>query len=361
MFRRDLSCNRVYVNGDGNGHASNADTTVLLEDARQVLCGRPWVLWLINRAWAAYEWRIYREKDRGGLGSDAVDGRDPNRSFERENDLPTKKLDGRFSVSGEPQSASSYYLTNVLPVDAQIHLFNFLDVKDIISFSSSSRSTHNIIHGKHYTSPSNLVWRSLFLRDFHHVLKSKYIQSALSRFDSYDTDDDTITSRLQTINHALPTTSIQQFYFEFQLSWLCYVIAGHNTEKSCLIGLFNNVLDITDFIPNHPGSTETLLMHAGCDATQVFTHLNHSKTAQSLANSKIAIKQMQKIGTLLRFRNWYRNNFRAMEIRANKQMRPDVVGTIRVYYDPVHSLWRSWYSSSIDFQPVFLETCGDEI
>ncbi|RSL71732.1 hypothetical protein CEP53_001347 [Fusarium sp. AF-6] len=53
-------------------------------------------------------------------------------------------------------------------------------------------------------------------------------------------------------------------------------VAKHNNAKSCWLIIHNQVYDLTEFLPQHPGGRRVLLMHAGRDATQRF-NLVHSK------------------------------------------------------------------------------------
>jgi len=84
---------------------------------------------------------------------------------------------------------------------------------------------------------------------------------------------------------------MKEFYFSFAESWLNYTIAGCNSppsssttdDKKCLIGLHGHVFDITNFVEDHPGSTETLLLQAGRDATVFFESMGHSLGARKLA------------------------------------------------------------------------------
>jgi cytochrome b involved in lipid metabolism len=67
------------------------------------------------------------------------------------------------------------------------------------------------------------------------------------------------------LRHSLK--SMKEFYFTFAETWLNYTIAGCNSTNKCLIGLHGHVFDISNFVEQHPGSTETLLLQAGRDAT----------------------------------------------------------------------------------------------
>lgn len=50
------------------------------------------------------------------------------------------------------------------------------------------------------------------------------------------------------------------------------------------------VYDITTFVPEHPGSPETLLDHAGGDASIIFAEIGHSTLARGLKESYLLFK-----------------------------------------------------------------------
>ncbi|CAJ0582358.1 unnamed protein product, partial [Mesorhabditis spiculigera] len=68
-------------------------------------------------------------------------------------------------------------------------------------------------------------------------------------------------------------------------------VAEHCDYSSCWMILHNDVLDVTDFIEQHPGSMELMLEYAGTDATQAFEDVGHSMQGRMLA-------EKYKIGTL---------------------------------------------------------------
>jgi cytochrome b involved in lipid metabolism len=95
--------------------------------------------------------------------------------------------------------------------------------------------------------------------------------------DDDDDDDDDCT--------LLPT--MKEFYFTFAQTWLEYCIAGR-TENPTLVGLHGHVFDMTSFLDQHPGSSETIIMQgAGKDSTAFFEAVGHSKNARSLAIEKL--------------------------------------------------------------------------
>ncbi|KAL6044822.1 fatty acid alpha-hydroxylase [Balamuthia mandrillaris] len=57
-------------------------------------------------------------------------------------------------------------------------------------------------------------------------------------------------------------------------------VATHNTEKSCWLIVGHKVYDVTPFLHKHPAGANSILRHAGTDATEDFNF--HSKSAQRL-------------------------------------------------------------------------------
>ena len=58
--------------------------------------------------------------------------------------------------------------------------------------------------------------------------------------------------------------------------------AGYCTTDRCLVGIKDNIYDLTTFLDDHPGSPETLTENTGCDATTVFLEIGHSTFAEGL-------------------------------------------------------------------------------
>ena len=112
-------------------------------------------------------------------------------------------------------------------------------------------------------------------RVFQHLL-SIIIDSEQSTTLSFDS----IIAASSTI---FPIKSMKEFYFIFSETWLNYTIAGCNTTDKCFVGLHGHVFDVSNFVEAHPGSTETLLLQAGRDATVFFESMGHSLGARKLA------------------------------------------------------------------------------
>ena len=78
------------------------------------------------------------------------------------------------------------------------------------------------------------------------------------------------------------------------LSW--DEVRAHSTRDSCWVVLDGDVLDLTDWLADHPGGGNILLAHAGGDASGVFRQLRHSAAAEGLARA-MAVGKI-KIGQL---------------------------------------------------------------
>jgi len=48
------------------------------------------------------------------------------------------------------------------------------------------------------------------------------------------------------------------------------VVAAHNTADDCWLVINNNIYNVTDFIPNHPGGDQHIIDSCGKDATTAF-------------------------------------------------------------------------------------------
>jgi len=84
--------------------------------------------------------------------------------------------------------------------------------------------------------------------------------------------------------------TMKEFYFTFSQCWINYTLAGQSTYDNCLVGLHGHVFDITDFLEEHPGSPETLLVNGGGrDATKYFEDLGHSVSARKMAGRSLCV------------------------------------------------------------------------
>jgi len=181
-----------------------------------------------------------------------------------------------------------------LPADTWIQIMSFLEATDVIAFGSTNRSCHTFVNG---TTPQkeqpqrqdisqndnhHLLWKTLWQRDYGWVLQRwnvgrRAAEQSLQFASAAVVQDSSF--------NLVPPQIDKTLYFQFGLGYLDYVLAGHNTMDSCLVGLQGHVYDLTPFLLSHPGSPETVMVHAGQDATDFFHRIGHSRGARKLAQS----------------------------------------------------------------------------
>ena len=54
-------------------------------------------------------------------------------------------------------------------------------------------------------------------------------------------------------------------------------VAKHNKKDDCWVIVDGKVLDVTAFLPDHPGGEKAILLYAGRDATEEFNMLHDPK------------------------------------------------------------------------------------
>lgn len=54
-------------------------------------------------------------------------------------------------------------------------------------------------------------------------------------------------------------------------------VAKHNKKDDVWVIIDNQVLDVTSFLPDHPGGEKAILLYAGRDATEEFNMLHDPK------------------------------------------------------------------------------------
>jgi len=154
-----------------------------------------------------------------------------------------------------------------IPSDAHVLIFSFLHPKDVVSFACCDNASHQLVDNP-LNDSSLHIWKSLWERDYAWLITTWPLgQKAHERE----------TRRNRPIDKLL--------YFEFGRTYVNYLLAGHSTYESCLVGVHGNIYDISNFLEEHPGSPETLLAHAGRDATQTFEDANHTRTARAMSKS----------------------------------------------------------------------------
>ena len=332
----------------------------------------------------------------------------------------------------------------LLPSDAQILICSYLLPKDLLSFVCTNKSSErmlddsceNLDESSVCRDTALLIWKGLFIRDFAWILTDWNIgREALFRSMAFYNDEAIQQNQNHVFSHLMsivmhsdemwdeiepfpPLTgnirtpaSMKEFYFLFSEVWINYTIAGCNTTDKCIIGLHGHIVDISDFVEDHPGSTETLLLQAGKDATVFFESMGHSRSARKLALGMVEVVNTQCInwkyaaasdrgrenktcrdyrllppssklirenrnnpgflipikrsmpralGGLQVMRSRLRQEQESELSKANRWVNGTLgsdalYGGVQVYFDPFCSCWRWWYTD-LDFNPVFSES-----
>jgi len=316
VYRREISCNRSYHKDDENENIMNGSrvekisstgtvssaTTIsttdetelmaeeLLEGAGMYCSGRPILNFaeLLSLGFDDYD---DRNKENSGNYMSPEDLLERVGNYASpEPILATiacfviwRKAERIKSVSSplSPQQSASSTLPQKnygsdpfdrgMPPDVHVQIASFLHPRDVVNLACVSKAYNNITH-----DPNNLtcaaIWKTLWHRDYAWIVfKWKVGKIAFERSNctqwSYDKD----------------------FYFLFGQSYLDYVLAGHNTFNSCLVGIHSNIYDISLFLFSHPGSPDTLMVHSGRDATDFFDDMGHSAGARKLAMSMCVV------------------------------------------------------------------------
>ena len=396
IFRREMSCNHCYVeqtpsreDASSSSSSSSSGTPTTLdwdeEEAEEILEGAgrycsgafifpfAWrfVRFLLNASSFSVNYWLYPFVT-------SLFQTKPPRSISVQAEEETKAVEaGLFS--------------HTLPLDAQMHILSYLSPKDLVNVACVSRSSRKLIDEG---ETSYNLWKNAFCRDYAWLLENWEVGvEALNR------------------SGVAPSFS-KDFYFRFGISFINYLLAGQNTFERCLVGIGGHIYDLSLFLHSHPGSPETVMAHAGMDSTMFFTGVNHSMGARRLAQSLCvavdlsfvdreysAVRPVRRAdmgdmlihnsnnnnnngesvpsavdvpetfhsrtvirhkGTLKTIREQHqREEIRTRRLIETMEVEQAVLGDINIYYDPVHSRWKAWYTST-DLENVFIDRLPNE-
>ena len=311
--------------------------------------------------------------------------------------------------------------SQMLPNDVLVHIFSYCYPQDIIAFSSTNRNIYHTLlfqqqqqqndtdrTRSHHQELSNRIWKSLWYRDYGWMVTYWDIgRQALQRSFSQRSNENgpgvgSLCGSDDWDDHIVYTPT---FYFRFGMSYVNYIIAGQCNHHQCFIGLGGHIYDITKFIDRHPGSSETLLVHSGRDASSMFEMMRHTISARILAEQFCVVVDtsllpgevgarptkhfLRLVGASLSsddrrhltpvlsplvshrcqtnrsvpatLEYVYTNFIEERTIYESQakailgSMSSDtVVGEVHVYYDPMIEEWKGWYMNT-NFEAVFIE------
>jgi cytochrome b involved in lipid metabolism len=283
--------------------------------------------------------------------------------------------------------ASLFPAVKELPLDATVHIFSFLHPRDVLTVASVSQRANEIVTNGN-NEVSKALWKKLWYRDYAWVTTAWPVgRAALERSMEMRSRND-----LMAEDACLSDVAFHRdFYFDFGLAYLNYVLAGQCTEASCLVGIGGHIYDMTDFLSQHPGSQETVLVNAGRDVSETFEGIRHTLSARTRAqrfcvvvdttrdggcglrptghcplSSEVEIETVAAIipegrpraskhSTLERaLRRFQKGTIESQQKAKRISSQHKTLDSIRTYYDPFLECWRAWYMD-LDFEIVFLE------
>lgn len=305
IFRRQMSCNSVYVDESTNCSGSK----------KRVKSERGGCENSNNSIYKEVE--LQNETNNECVQNRILDtcGEDP---------CPRRCLQMRQHDNSFTQRKCNDWYFLALPPDIQIQIILYLHPQDVLSIACTDHNTRCLIDGSERTpsnvsvqdcnSTSTVLWFTLWNRDYGWVLREwktglEAVERSCASIANTTNDNvlccppilaATLNTNTAYVNNPLTEAhcrfadvkipSMQEFYFSFSLIWQNYCIAGHSTTLSCLTGIHGHVFDITEFLPIHPGSPESLIMLAGGrDATSIFESVGHSWNARKIGWKKCAL------------------------------------------------------------------------
>lgn len=289
---------------------------------------------------------------------------------------------------------------HTLPQEIQIQCMTYLHPKDILTLSCADRKFNELIHKEiDDRSMSSMIWCALFQRDYARVLTEyEYGRDAVKRSMQHGElccPRPVFSQMLSNIsktkivsNNNVP--KMKDFYFTFGQTWQGYILAGNPT----LVGIHGHIFDMTSFLEIHPGSPETIIMQGGGkDATRIFESLGHSTVARSIAVHKLlqvvdascckgkdanrdgygiligtAAKSLIGIipnvrskaslpGTTAKLRRQLVVDqslaYEKLRLQMTTRVDAEIWAQLNVYFDPISNSWKGWYLNTA-FEPVFI-------
>jgi hypothetical protein len=376
VFRREMSCNHIYVEHESRDSSDDRSTTIASidwdeEEAEDMLEGAG--LYCSGSSLMP----VFQSLSKAFSGSDEAENevfQKLRRAWKRistEVFLKRVTLPTAITISNSSEDEPNSFAKD-LPPDVQVNILSFLHPRDVVNLACVNKSMRRLLeNGETATN----IWKTLWYRDYSWIVESWDVgrqalrRSAITCTPHFDKD----------------------FYFRFGLGYQNYVMAGHDSTDRCLVGLHGHIYDMTPFIMSHPGSPETVMVHAGRDATAFFNNMRHSMGALRLARTMCVAVDMSRIdrdccgvrptsntdgtGTLPQpvqqpitkspetpSQSPSLKSIRAAFLREEESARlsvaakvsdPSIIGEINVYYDPFHREFKAWYLNT-NLDTVFI-------
>ena len=151
--------------------------------------------------------------------------------------------------------------------DIIVRIVEFLGMGDVEHLFGTSSTIHFLLSNE-------IVWKKIFVSRHGYIWENDILtQIRYNRGISFDPRDDACPT---------PAQGWRNFMTDFEYAYVDWLLAGHNRPDACYLHIDKEVLDVSLFLPAHPGSPETLLDHSGIDATDVFYDIGHSELTRTL-------------------------------------------------------------------------------
>lgn len=156
-----------------------------------------------------------------------------------------------------------------ISIDVMVNIVSYMTNHEIACIMSTSKKMYKEIS-------SDAVWEQLWLQTYGSMWQHPEIRKIREgRGIFWD----------PLLNYGPPQQGWYRFFLLFEVSYTDWILAGYCTHARCLVGINNSIVDATHFIDAHPGSSETLTESAGCDASETFAEIGHSKHAEKVMSS----------------------------------------------------------------------------
>lgn len=258
VYRRRLSSNHGYRGRHAGGYELSETPMYNSDNDRQ----------LKRRRYSSKVTNYQRETENGSLS-------------EILQDLNREVLSSLISIPFESQDISPPESTLLSQPSVVAHPFPFLDCsKELLFHILAHCDTVDIVRlslasRKHYNGiiQNEFLWEQLWMLTYSHIWRHPSIKDIrMSRGLYWD----------PILKYPAPQYGWHKFYISFELCWIDWILAGLCTREKCYISINDAIFDVTNFVPEHPGSAETLLDHSGGDVSEVFFDIGHSDYALRL-------------------------------------------------------------------------------
>jgi hypothetical protein len=182
------------------------------------------------------------------------------RKFSEEKEAARKKAEKQAILAAERKPSGELFLNLLSSADNLFNITKYLDTRELTLFSAVNTHLRKL-------GSSNELWEHIWMEHYADTWCNDFVvRLRRNRGISWDPRKD-----------PAPIQGWKKFMLDFEYGWLDWILAGHNTPQLCALAIHGCIYDVTKFVSSHPGSPETLLDHAGMDATDIFEDIGHSR------------------------------------------------------------------------------------